>query len=565
MDRRTLAAVVVSLVIYAGWIAWRGPQKKPGAEGGEPVEAGATAPEPGTPTPAPAGAEVVAVPEGPAEIVPLAVCGTTLGVSTDGGAITDVVLPEVPGPYQVTAWYQWIWGRVTGAISGPWLPYGPDPGPAHLLTGRARAVEVGLGASATPPRLAVTSRDAQGVVLEGPGPDGLRIRHEVRAGGDPCVLDVKTSWTNGGDAPLDLTASWTVRDHTSKAGGRGTSQHQPTALIDGSLYYGGALGAGCVRAGTQLSDGSGPIELPGAVSWFGVSDRYFGFFLLPGEGVDGALRFDRVGAGDDALDGGVLSKTLTLAPGTTQEWSGRVYAGKNQPSTLARVDATLDRVVDLGWFAMFGYPLLLGLRFLHGLLGGWGLAIIGVTVLLKLLFFPLTWRAMRSGQSMQLVQPEIARLREQFADDPQELNRRTLELMSQHGVNPLSGCWPMLVQMPVFVALYNVLLTNVEFYQEPFLWLKDLSSPDPYSALPIAVTALMWGQQQLTPTPENMDPAQQAVLRWMPLLFGLFFFTSPSGLAIYVFVNVSLSIVQQVLIKRSLGAGPAKVPAKAGP
>jgi YidC/Oxa1 family membrane protein insertase len=171
---------------------------------------------------------------------------------------------------------------------------------------------------------------------------------------------------------------------------------------------------------------------------------------------------------------------------------------------------------------------------------------------------------MKSGQVMQTIQPEIARLKERYADDPAELNRQTLELMSKNGANPLSGCWPMLVQMPVFMALYNVLLTNVEFYQEPFLYLRDLSSPDPYCGLPLAVTALMWGQQQMTPTPENMDPAQQAVLKWMPLMFGLFFFTSPSGLAIYVFVNVSLSIMQQWLIKRSLGAGQVKAPVPAG-
>jgi YidC/Oxa1 family membrane protein insertase len=558
MDRRTIIAVVLSLGIYYAWLAWRGPQQPPGepAPGDAPL---VDAPAPAAPAPA------VEAPTGPAEILPFEVCGTTLGVSTDGGAITDVVLPDVAGPYAVTAWYEWIWGRISGSIEGPWLPYGPDPGPAHLLTPLARAVEVGVGADAAPPRLAVVTRDATSITLEGASADGLRVRHELKAGGEPCVLDVRTSFTNPGDAPIATTVSWSVLDHTGAEGGRQASQHQPTAVVDGSLYYGGALGAGCVRAGTKLSDDSGPIPLPGPVSWFGVSDRYFGFYLLPGSDVGGELRFQRLGAGDDALDGGVLAKAITLPPGATQEWTGRVYTGENHLATLTAVDATLDRVVDLGWFAMFGYPLLLGLRVLHGALGGWGLAIIGVTVVLKILFFPLTWRAMKSGQSMQLVQPEIAKLREQYADDPQELNRRTLELMSTHGVNPLSGCWPMLVQMPVFVALYNVLLTNVEFYQEPFLWLRDLSSPDPYSALPIAVTALMWGQQQLTPTPENMDPAQQAVLKWMPLLFGLFFFTSPSGLAIYVLVNVTLSIGQQVLIKRSLGAGPAKVPAKAGP
>lgn len=561
MDRRTIIAVVLSLGIYYAWLAWRGPMVPPeDVAGGEAASGEAD----GSGAPAQGAAPEVVAATGPAEVLPFEACGVTFGVSTDGGAITDVVLPEIPGPYEVTPVYGWVWGRISGGLDGAWLPYGPEPGPAHLLTDRARAVEIGLGPDARPPRLALVSRDETSLVLEGAAADGLVVRHEIRAGGEPCGLDVRTSFTNRGSAPIATQAAWTVLDHTSLEGARGSSQHQPTAVVDDGLYYGGALGAGCVRSGTKLSDDSGPIDLPGEVSWFGVSDRYFGFFLVPHEG-GGALRFVREGLGEDALDGGRLARTVSLDPGTTVAWTGRVYTGENHLAALERVHPDLGRVVDLGWFAMFGYPLLVALSQLRGLLGGWGLAIVGVTVLLKILFFPLTWRAMKSGQAMQLVQPEIAKLREKYADDPQELNRRTLELMSTHGVNPLSGCWPMLVQMPVFVALYNVLLTNVEFYQEPFLYLRDLSSPDPYCLLPVAVTALMWGQQQLTPTPENMDPAQQAVLRWMPVLFGVFFFTSPSGLAIYVFFNVLLSIGQQVLIKRSLDAGPAKVPAKAGP
>jgi YidC/Oxa1 family membrane protein insertase len=561
MDRRTIIAIVASLGIYYAWLAWRGPQT-PTEPVPEPDPAALASPTPPSVVPSP-----VALPEAPAELVPLTACGTTYAVNTVGGAFTDVVLTEVPGPYEVTPIYQWVLGRITGSLAGGWLPYGPDPGPAQILTNHARAVEVGVGPASAPVRFAVASRDAAGVTLEGRTPEGLAVRHEVRVGAsdDVCVFDVHTTFSNPSDGPITATASWSLYDHTSRPGSRGTAQHQPTALVDGSLYYGGALGAGCVRAGTQLSDDSGPLPLPGPVSWMGFSDRYFGFFLVPsGFGEGAALHLERQGAGDDALDGSVLAEALTVAAGQQVEWTGKVYAGENHVQALTTVDPSLDRVVDLGWFAMFGYPLLLVMRLIHGAVSNWGLAIIGVTVLLKAIFFPLTWRAMKSGQVMQTIQPEIARLKERYADDPAELNRQTLELMSKNGANPLSGCWPMLVQMPVFMALYNVLLTNVEFYQEPFLYLRDLSSPDPYCGLPLAVTALMWGQQQMTPTPENMDPAQQAVLKWMPLMFGLFFFTSPSGLAIYVFVNVSLSIMQQWLIKRSLGAGQVKAPVPAG-
>lgn len=551
MDRRTLLAVVLSLGIYSAWLAWRGPTKPSEEPGGE--TAGATEPPPAAGAPAPVASAPPAELQGPADLVPVELCGVKMIVSEDGGAISGAELPGVSGPYQVTPVYSWVGGRILGTLAGAWAPYGPDPGSAHVLTvDHARGLEVAVGGEV--PRLRVTERGDHRVVLEGRS-SGVAVRHELsETGSEPCTVSVSTTFSNPGAERVVGTVSWAVRDHTNEAGSRGTSQHQPTALVDGSLYYGGALGAGCVRAGTQLKDGSAPIDLPGPVSWFGTGDRYFGFYVLPAAS-QGSLRLERLGEGESSVDGSVLTGALALEPGTAVTWTGRVYAGANHVSTLVAIDPSLDRVVDLGWFAMFGKPLLWVLTMLHGLLGGWGAAIIGVTVLLKLVFLPLTWKAMKSGQAMQVVQPEIARLREKYKDSPEELNRQTLELMSKHGVNPLSGCWPMLVQMPVFVALYNVLLTNVEFYQEPFLYLRDLSSPDPYCALPLAVTALMWGQQQLTPTPENMDPAQQAVLKWMPLLFGLFFFTSPSGLAIYVFVNVSLSILQQWLIKRSLGTG----------
>jgi YidC/Oxa1 family membrane protein insertase len=285
--------------------------------------------------------------------------------------------------------------------------------------------------------------------------------------------------------------------------------------------------------------------------------------VLPDVEDQATVRFQRFGQGDNALDGEVYEHEGTLAPGEALTWKATVYAGENHLSTLSAVSPKLERVVDLGWFAMFGWPLLKLLQLFHGLLGDWGLSIVAVTVGLKLVFFPLTQRAMKSTQGMAAIQPEIAKLKEQYADDPTELNRRTLELMATHQVNPVTGCLPMLVQTPVFVAFYNVLLTNVEFYQQKFLYLKDLSSPDPYCILPLLVTGLMWGQQQLTAAPQNMDPSQQAVLKWMPLMFGLFFFTSPSGLGVYFFVNMSLSILQQWVIKRSLGTG-SKVPPMVG-
>jgi YidC/Oxa1 family membrane protein insertase len=380
-----------------------------------------------------------------------------------------------------------------------------------------------------------------------------------RREGDVCQVDVEVTWKNAGASRYDGELWLGVHDHTPEHASRYQSQRQPMALVDGSITYGGALGAGCVRDGSSLSDEQPVIPVPGPVSWFGLSDRYFGFFVLPEHPDLGALRLTRFGSGEEALDGSVLAFSGGLDPGASRTERFRVYLGPNHTEQLEKVDPTLSRAVDLGWFAFFGYPLLWLLRAFYGLTGNWGLAIILLTFLVKAVFFPMTQRSFKSMQRMQKIQPELAKIKEEFADNPQEMNRRTLELMKEHQVNPLSGCLPTVVQMPVWIALYNVLLTSVELYHTRFLYLKDLSEPDPFLVLPITITFLMWLQQQLS-TPANLDPVQQQVMRYMPIIFGFMFFGFPSGLAVYVFVNMTLSILQQWFIKRSIGtetdAGP---------
>ena len=220
---------------------------------------------------------------------------------------------------------------------------------------------------------------------------------------------------------------------------------------------------------------------------------------------------------------------------------------------LAAVTPELAEVIDLGWFAFFGHPLLWLLRIFHGWVGNWGMAIIMLTFLVKVLFFPMTQKAFRSMQKMQKIQPEMKEIREKYKDNPQEMNKKVFEVMSVNKVNPAAGCLPMLIQMPVWIALYNVLLTSVDLYHTKFLYLKDLTEPDPFLVLPITIMVLMFLQQRFS-MPANMDPVQQQVMRFMPLFFGLMFFAFPSGLAVYVFVNMVLSILQQWWIKRSLAA-----------
>ena len=175
-----------------------------------------------------------------------------------------------------------------------------------------------------------------------------------------------------------------------------------------------------------------------------------------------------------------------------------------------------------------------------------------LTLTVKLIFFPLTQMAYKSSQRMQALQPQLKAIREKYADNQEELNRRTMALFKENKVNPIGGCLPMLIQMPIWIALYRVLLTSVDLYHTDFLYLRDLSVADPYCILPVIVVGLMFLQQQFMPT-GNMDPNQARIMKLMPLFMGFLFFSFPSGLVLYILVNMMLTILQQWVIKRRFG------------
>jgi YidC/Oxa1 family membrane protein insertase len=270
-----------------------------------------------------------------------------------------------------------------------------------------------------------------------------------------------------------------------------------------------------------------------------------------------------VGAQDgDFIHGLHYSVQDGLAAGESVSETFRIYLGPKDMSALEAFDSRLSSAIDLGFLAVFAVFLLQMLKIVHMVVGDWALAIIGLTFLIKAAFFPLTQQSYRSQQAMQLVQPEIKKIQEEYRDQPEELQRRTIALFKERGVNPISGCLPMMVQMPVWFALYSVLLSAVELYHTKFLYLEDLTQPDPYLALPTLVMGMMFLQQRMMPT-GNMDPAQARMMKLMPLVFGLLFFMFPAGLALYVLVNMLLSIFQQWYIKRTFKS-PETAPAAQG-
>ncbi len=242
---------------------------------------------------------------------------------------------------------------------------------------------------------------------------------------------------------------------------------------------------------------------------------------------------------------------VTVAPGTQQTISSKFYAGPKDQYSLRDISEGLDLTVDYGWLWWIAQPLFWLLTKLHGVFGNWGWSIIALTFIIKLAFFRLSATSYKSMANMRRLQPKMAELKERLGDDRQKMSQATMELYKKEKINPLGGCLPILVQMPVFIALYWTLMESVELRHAPFmLWIRDLSAMDPYFVLPLIMGASMWFQQRLNPTPP--DPMQAKIMQWMPIVFTFLFLWFPSGLVLYWVTNNGLSIAQQWLITRQI-------------
>jgi YidC/Oxa1 family membrane protein insertase len=272
-----------------------------------------------------------------------------------------------------------------------------------------------------------------------------------------------------------------------------------------------------------------------------------------------------------------LGPPLTVQPGQTVEVTDRLFAGAKKVTLLdaygERYGIPLfDRAVDFGWFYFLTKPIFQVLHFLHNLVGNYGIAILLLTLLVKALFFPLANKSYKAMSQMKKLQPEMVRLREQHGDDKAKMQQELMALYKREKVNPVSGCLPILIQIPVFFCLYKVLFVTIEMRHAPFFgWIRDLSAPDPtslfnlFGLLPFAVPAFlmigvwpiimgitMWLQMRMNPTPP--DPTQAMIFNWMPLVFTFMLATFPAGLVIYWAWNNTLSIIQQGIIMKRQGA-----------
>ena len=317
-----------------------------------------------------------------------------------------------------------------------------------------------------------------------------------------------------------------------------------TYSFDGPIIYDGEKSAKLDRD-DLLSDG--PYDIKAANGWVGSIQHHFLSAIVPSG--DAEYKYNVSVRGDTSVASLIRSPSLVVRSGSEFTFETSAFIGPKLQGQLEQLDESLKLTVDYGWLTIISQPLFWVLNKVHAFVGNWGLAIILVTILIKMAFYKLTEASGRSMAKMREIQPRMKALQDRYKDDRQALSQAMMELYKREKVNPAAGCLPILIQMPFFLAFYWVLLESVEMRQAPFvLWISDLSSRDPFFILPIIMGAAMLFQQRLNPAPA--DPVQAKVMQVMPIVFTGFFAFFPAGLVLYWVTNTLLSIAQQWYINK---------------
>lgn len=393
------------------------------------------------------------------------------------------------------------------------------------------------------------------------GQDSLQVDLSLKQGD---VLITKRFTFNRGDYLVEL--AYLVDNQSSSAWQAGLfgqikrDSHNPTVTNSMGMqpFLGGALTSNDENYKKldfeDIEDEPFKDKITGG--WVAMVQHYFISAWVPDQSTMNSFNLKKLG-NQDLYTLGFTSPQVAVAAGEKGELKAAFYVGPKNQYRLEEISPYLDLTLDYGWLWWIGKPLFWVLYQLHELLGNWGWSIILLTVMIKALFFKLSATSYRSMANMRKLQPEMLRLKELYGDDRQKMSKETMDLYKREKVNPLGGCLPILVQMPVFIALYWVLMESVELRHSPWImWIHDLSVKDPYFVLPLIMGVSMFVQQKLNPTPP--DPMQAKIMQIMPIAFTFFFMFFPAGLVLYWTVNNGLSIVQQWLITRKIEGAFAK-------
>ncbi|KTD62424.1 membrane protein insertase YidC [Legionella shakespearei] len=379
------------------------------------------------------------------------------------------------------------------------------------------------------------------VTLDGKNADGLDVKKEFIFTKGSYLIHVNYKVLNNGDTP------WKGYLNTQLL--RSSPKEDKSSVFHVGSYTGASYSNPGVHRYQKVSFSDmskSNLNVDAKGGWIAMQQHYFLSAWVPDATSDNKF-YTLANQGDYTV--GAMSQPLSVEPGQQKEIGSRLYIGPEITSVLKEISPSLDLTVDYGILWFLSSLLFSLMKAIYNFVGNWGWSIVLVTVLIKLAFYRLSATSYKSMAGMRKLQPKLQALRERYGDDKAKISQATMELYKQEKVNPLGGCLPIVIQIPVFIALYWVLLESVELRQAPFIfWIKDLASPDPYHVLPLIMGATMLIQQKLNPAPP--DPMQAKIMMFLPILFTALFWNFPSGLVLYWIVNNTLSIMQQWYITR---------------
>jgi YidC/Oxa1 family membrane protein insertase len=543
-NRRVLVATIASVAIIILWqlTPWGRPQKPPPrpaqqtSEAAKPQTAAPAAPSVPAQQAAPAPVPVNA----PEELATLEGVGFRVMLTSHGGAVKEVHLEGEKFRRDVGGRLEQI--DLVHVADGQPYPLAVVASPE--LGGAQDAASDAAGRAP----MRVVEQDAHSATFEG-RVGNVTVRKAYRLTGRPyeLALDLEVGGAAAANGGVVVLYPGFMPPDTKSGGffsGPPVEYMRPICR------------AGTTTERFDVTGKEAAARAEGTAQWAGLDQGYFISAVFPAE-PKGTCVFAR----GPVAGSGVTALRLPV-DGPTARYALTVYTGPKDLDTLRGYQRGFDSAIDYGTmarpFAFFARLLLYVMRWFERLVGNWGIAIILLTVLVKVILYPLTAKSMQSMNEMRKLQPEIEKLKAKYGNDREKLNLATMQLYQQHKVNPLGGCLPMLIQLPIWFALYATLQTSVELYREPFLWIVDLTRKDPYFILPLAMGVSSFVMQKLSPQPADSSQAKM-MLYFMPAFFTFIMLNVPAGLTLYIFTNNVLSIAQQQLMMRRM---PAPVPVR---
>ncbi|MGH8852488.1 MAG: membrane protein insertase YidC [Casimicrobiaceae bacterium] len=556
--QRLILFVIFSFSALFLWEAWqrehRPPpppitQSAPGSAAEAPVPS--STPAPGTAATANPNNATAAAPAG--EMIAVKTDLYSADIDTAGAVITQVALNEhrdtedKAKPYMLLQKNAQRTFVAQSGLLGEGLPnhktlWQPLPGPRELAPG-TDTLKLALEASAT---------------------NGDKVVQTLTFHRGSYVIDVDFAITNAEAVPIAPHAYFQfTRDTKSQS----RQNSMAPSSYTGPVVYNETDKFKKVDFGELDKDAAdpnrkSPFTRNADNGWVGMVEHYFVAAWLPSDEAKTPREFYARKLDTGLYAAGVIVPAGPIAPGATGEVKVKLYVGPQEQDTLKSLAKGLDLVVDYGIFTVIAAPLFWLLKWLHALVHNWGWAIVLLTILIKSAFYPLNHASARSMAKMKVIAPKLKALQEQYGKDKQQLQIKMMEMYKTEKINPLGGCLPIVVQIPVFIALYWVLLSAVELRHAPWIgWIHDLSAPDPWYVLPVIYAITAYLQVKLSPTPIQ-DPVQAKVMQIMPIAFSVMFIFFPAGLVLYWLINNSLQIFQQWHMNRVIGRETAAAAAK---